>query len=180
MKFREPDYTDSRAHFSACNRFRYSLTRAWDRTKPRVCFIMLNPSTADAVKLDPTLRRCVGFAMRWGCGSMEVVNLFALRATDPACLYVSDVRGDDLQNDCSIIRASSSADFGTIAAWGVHGAYHNRGIGIACLLSIIDKGFHGDSIMCLRLTKDRHPAHPLYLPADLTPIPFFARERKPR
>ena len=45
---------------------RFELWRTWDDTKPRMTFVMLNPSTADAVKSDATITRCIGFAMREG------------------------------------------------------------------------------------------------------------------
>ena len=68
--------------------YRYSLWREWDANAPRVAFVMLNPSRADANTDDPTLRRCLGFARSWGCGSIEVVNLFAYRASRPDILRV--------------------------------------------------------------------------------------------
>ena len=63
--------------------YRYSLGRTWDASKERVLFIMLNPSTADAIKDDATIKKCVGFAQRWGYGGITVGNLFALRSRDP-------------------------------------------------------------------------------------------------
>ncbi len=36
--------------------YRYSLERTWDTSKERVLFIMLNPSTADAIKPESTER----------------------------------------------------------------------------------------------------------------------------
>jgi hypothetical protein len=69
-------------------RHRYLLTRIWDKATPPVCFIMLNPSTADHHRDDPTIKRCMGFARRWGHGGIQVVNLFAYRATDPKELYM--------------------------------------------------------------------------------------------
>ncbi|MCL6576102.1 DUF1643 domain-containing protein [Kyrpidia sp.] len=63
--------------------YRYSLTREWDASKPRVVFIMLNPSTADDDQDDNSVKRCIGFAKKWGFGSLEVVNLFAYRTPNP-------------------------------------------------------------------------------------------------
>ena len=70
------------AWISECGRYRYSLTRRFADGLDLV-FVMLNPSTADADKDDPTIRRCCGFADRMGFGGIIVVNLFALRAAAP-------------------------------------------------------------------------------------------------
>ncbi|MDB5297796.1 MAG: hypothetical protein JWO31_3779 [Phycisphaerales bacterium] len=79
-----PDlFTRAAAVLSPCERYRYVLHRWWDESKPAVCWLMLNPSTADAATDDPTIRKCCGFARAWGAGGIAVVNLFALRATDP-------------------------------------------------------------------------------------------------
>src|SRR5689334_20041621 len=70
------------AVLSPCGLYRYRLTRRWG-DGPALLFVMLNPSTADATEDDPTIRRCTGFAKREGMPAIEVVNLFAWRATDP-------------------------------------------------------------------------------------------------
>ena len=79
-----------RAGFSRCGRYRYWLRRRWNGDLPQCTFIGLNPSTADARTNDPTLRRCINFADQWGYGSLLLVNLFALRSTDPRALRLSD------------------------------------------------------------------------------------------
>jgi hypothetical protein len=71
------------AVISPCGLYRYRLTRTWDAVRWSAAFVMLNPSTADAVDDDPTIKRCVGFAKRWGCGGIVVANLFAFRSADP-------------------------------------------------------------------------------------------------
>ena len=75
------------AAFSADRVHRYRLSRVWGDSGGGVCFVMLNPSTADAFQLDPTGRRCRGYAEAWGHRRLEVVNIFSLRSTDPAALY---------------------------------------------------------------------------------------------
>lgn len=74
-------FNDARTH-------RFSLQRIIDPRHPddAVCWVLLNPSTADAFKLDPTLKRCAQFSLRWGFGSMLIVNLFALRSPHPSDL----------------------------------------------------------------------------------------------
>src|ERR1019366_833740 len=66
--------------------YRYSLWRRVGESRRRVLFVMLNPSTADAIVDDPTIRRCMGFARTWGFGELEVCNLFAYRSPCPSAL----------------------------------------------------------------------------------------------
>lgn len=115
----------STAVISACGLFRYELERRWDflDQRPPVVFLMVNPSTADALEDDPTIRRCVGFARHWGFPALRVVNLFAFRATDPCQLLdARDAIGPD--NDAHIERAIA---LGTpvVCAWGSSVNRHN-------------------------------------------------------
>ncbi len=129
---------------------------------PTVNFLMLNPSTADAFQLDPTNRRCVGFAQRWGFGSMVTTNIFAFRSTDPAGLRTAkDAVGP--ANDDAICEAAMAADL-VIAAWGTHGELHGRSEAVRRLLREA-----GVSLQVLRLTKAGHPGHPLYVAGDTLP-----------
>lgn len=125
---------------------------------------MLNPSTADENSDDPTLRRCLGFAKAWGYSGVDVVNLYALRATDPMELWKApDPVG--LEND-SYLREAGANGAPLIAAWGAHA----KSARVREVLAI--PGF--DQLMCLRTTKKGYPAHPLYLPKDLKPKPWSA------
>jgi hypothetical protein len=81
---------ESSAVFSTCRRYRYVLRRIWDRSTPPAMFVGLNPSTADEVKDDPTVRRCIGYAKRWGFGGLIMTNIFAFRSTDPNALVELD------------------------------------------------------------------------------------------
>jgi hypothetical protein len=147
------------ATFDETRVYRYRLSRVWDSSKPRVNFIMLNPSTADAFVLDPTVRRCVGFAMSWGAGALEVTNVFALRSTDPTNLRkVDDPVG--VGNDEAIVVAAKAADI-VVVGWGVHGVYQERARRVAELLKLA-----GVRPMALVVTKDGHPGHPLYVRGD--------------
>ena len=153
------------AIFDESGQFRYSLLRRWSGGKGRVAMILLNPSTADATRDDPTLRRCIGFARRWGFASLEVVNLFAYRATRPQQLrQAADPVGPE--NDGHLARAVGNAGVG-VAAWGVHGALAGRNEKVLKMLSEL-----GLSLLCLGLTKAGHPRHTLYLPNHTPLIPF--------
>jgi hypothetical protein len=153
------------AVFSHDRTHRYRLSRVWDASLPRVNFLMLNPSTADAFQLDPTVRRCMGFGREWGCGQVEITNIFALRSTDPSALYHHDDPVGSL-NDDAIVQAASAASI-VVAAWGTHGALQERDTAVRRLLAE-----HGVALHALKLTRHGHPAHPLYLPAASQPTPF--------
>ncbi|NDZ63594.1 DUF1643 domain-containing protein [Streptomyces cyaneofuscatus] len=153
------------AELSACGRYRYRLTREWDDARPPATFVMLNPSTADADEDDSTVRRCLGFARRWGCGSLVVVNLYAWRATNP-----SDLPGDEglrtgPDNDGWLSQASLDAlDAGAplVAAWGTRATARR----VADVLSLPGMG----RMSALAVTRSGHPGHPLYLPNGLRPV----------
>lgn len=96
--------------------YRYRLWRGWDAAEPTVAFVMLNPSTADAEREDPTIRRCLNFARAWGYGRLEVVNLFAWRATDPRAL-VTAPEPIGPGNDAAIAAVADASET-IVLAWG--------------------------------------------------------------
>jgi hypothetical protein len=146
------------AVLSECGTYRYRLLRIWDVTRPMCVFVMLNPSTADASQDDPTIRKCVGFARRWGCGGIEVVNLFALRATDPREIRRhADPIGPD--NDRHIREAVTRPGAIVCLAWGTHGRTYNRAWNV--WQDIIG---YGVATRDLGLTKCGQPRHPLMQP----------------
>jgi len=156
--------TAGAAGFSRCRRYRYWLRRSWDNDLPQCAFIGLNPSTADAQTDDPTLRRCVDFAKQWGCGSLLLVNLFALRATDPRALTtVPDPIGP--RANIWLRRAKHESKL-LVAAWGNGGMLQNRGHTVAMLLG---------ALQCLGVTAQHMPRHPLYCPKNTPLIPLLNR-----
>lgn len=153
----------SHAVFSADRHYRYALIRKWSDGATCV-FCMLNPSTADEVEDDPTIRRCIGFSRSWGYGKLIVVNIFAYRSTDPNELRrVPDPIGPE--NDFYIQQYSiSAAHF--ICAWGCHGELNERGAAVKKLIRQFATPY------CLNTTKDGHPVHPLYQKSSLQPKLF--------
>jgi hypothetical protein len=151
--------TESGAIFDETGQYRYALWRVWDPERPRLCFVLLNPSTADAEHSDPTIRRCLGFARAWEFGSLEVVNLFAYRATHPADLFRAvDPVGPE--ND-SYIREAVARAARVVVGWGCHGAKHPHS---AAVLALMPASY----CYCLGVTKSKQPRHPLYLPANIS------------
>ncbi len=150
---------ESGAIISECENYRYRLWRVWDNAHPRVLFIMLNPSTADASEDDPTIRRCIGFAKSWGYGGLMVGNLFAFRTPYPKELktvvshktYINSIHIEAMMSECDV----------TICAWG------NPPIQAPRYPFMNKKVLH-----CLALTNSNNPRHPLYLKKDLRPVLF--------
>jgi len=102
------------ATLSPCGRYRYRLGRRWaqHRLSLPLLFVMLNPSTADAEQDDATIRRCTTFAVAHGFDAMEVVNLFAFRATDPADLWrAADPVGPDADRHIAEAAARAAQDW---------------------------------------------------------------------
>ncbi len=142
-------FTDERTH-------RLYLWRRWDKEKPWVMFIGLNPSTADERLDDPTVRRCIGFAARWGYGGIFMCNVFTLVSTDPKKLNVETPIAMGANLAMRVIRGRCSK---AVAGWG----------------NLITQVRQGEEwverikrelspLHCLGLTKLGHPKHFLYLP----------------
>lgn len=165
MSEKTENFLVSTAKFSPCQLFRYELVRVWDNQKPTVNWLMLNPSTATEKILDPTLRRCLGYAKAWGHGGMIITNLFALRSTNPkGLLGVLDPIGPD--NDSAIIDAWSKCST-TVVGWGKTGLFKGRARQVVSMLQQ-----HGAHLFCVSTNKDGSPGHPLYLKGGLSPIQF--------
>ncbi len=157
--------TASAALFSPCGAYRYRLSRTWDPAGPTTLFVMLNPSTADETRNDPTVGRCETRARRAGHGGFTVCNLFAYRATRPADLFrAEDPTGP--ANDAILAEEARKADL-TLCAWGIHGARRGRGTAVTRLLAAT-----GARLFHLGLTRDGHPRHPLYLSYSTLPEPW--------
>jgi len=145
-------------------RYRYRLGRRWG-DGPVMCFIMLNPSTADADIDDPTIRRCIGFAKREGCDAIDVINQYAYRSTDPHVLNVT-LRGPD--NFAAWAESLKAADI-IVAAWGAWFDTKSRGAPWQ------PSDFHAvapDDVLCLGCTSSGAPRHPLYVRGD-QPLELF-------
>jgi hypothetical protein len=146
---------ESGAVFDETETYRYALWRVWEPSKPRLCFVLLNPSTADAKRNDPTIRRCIGFARAWDFGGVEVVNLYAFRATRPVDLFrAADPVGPE--NDRYLAEAVARA-WRVVVGWGNHGAKQDRDAAIFPLLV---------NAHCFGITSAGQPRHPLYVRGD--------------
>ena len=147
------------AIFDADRRYRYLLTRRWAAGKSAT-FIMLNPSTADETVDDPTIRKCIGFASRWGCTAIYIANLFAYRTKDPRRLKkVSNPVGPEnhkyLQSLLSIAKRDQLPI--VVVAWGAQGGLMGQDEAFIQMATAVP-------LKALRLTKKGMPEHPLYVP----------------
>ncbi|MCE2946954.1 MAG: DUF1643 domain-containing protein [bacterium] len=151
----------SGATFSRDRQYRYRLWRHWDLSRAPLLMIMLNPSTADEERNDPTVERCERRARANGFGGLLVANIFALRSTDPRALYAhpSPV---GRRNDAAILAMAREAGQ-VVCAWGVHGALADRGRRVASRLRQ-----EGLVLGVLGLTREGHPRHPLYMASATT------------
>lgn len=157
----ESDTRDGRysiAVFSADRKYRFYLRRVWDPKLPRMAFVMLNPSTADAIKNDPTVARCQERATRLGFGSFVVANIFAYRSTQPNALTLPNVQPIGERNDEWIVFAAKEADQ-VMIGWGNHGRFNHRSDNVIGLLEEA-----GIQMFCLDQNKGGCPIHPLYQP----------------
>lgn len=171
------------AQFSEDRKYRFTLWRDWSgelqsgfhftecphagyypgRADNFVQFIGLNPSTADEKNDDPTLRRCIDFAKRWGFGAMCMTNLFAFRSTEPEEMKRAS---DPVGEPGWPLRIARETDNGlVVACWGNHGLHMGQA-------HIVKAAFQkmGVPLHALRLTKAKQPEHPLYLKAETLPF----------
>lgn len=166
------------AIISACGRYRYRLGRdlvpTHDMDTGRCAFVMLNPSTADAEVDDPTIRKCIKYAKAWGYVGLDVVNLFAWRATDPrdVLINLADAAPDEASRHIvTVVRASALV----VCGWGngipgVGGLASTKERAAAVLEMIRGEGKTPHRLG--PLTKQGQPSHPLYLKDSLLPEPM--------
>jgi hypothetical protein len=120
---------------------------------------------------DPTIRRCIGFARQWGCGRLAVLNLFAVRATEPAVMKRADDPVGPENRDWFDRILSGTPGGPVVCAWGVHGEHMGRDL---TMLDWLES--HSIRPLALGLTRNGHPKHPLYLPKAAELVLFTGRQ----
>ncbi len=155
-----------KAKISECGKYRYELTRMWDLGSEQViCWVMLNPSTADDKVDDPTIRRCMGFSRRLGFNHMQVVNLFGFRTTKPEELLDAP---DPTRDNQVHLRCSVQASEMVVVAWGIL----SQRLALMAQPSVAEIRSTGVPLKCLGRTKAGYPRHPLYV-KSYTPLDDF-------
>lgn len=167
----------SNAVLSNDQRYRYRLYRQWNKLTgsaqesaiPRIImWVMMNPSTADALVDDPTIRRCISFSKQWGYDALYVGNVYAYRSTDPNVIL-------KLLRDGNTVEAQGPENYKHLVEMGhqsarvVYAWGKNAGPGIEHTLGLYEplEGF-----WCLGKNKDGTPKHPLYIKSTQPMLPF--------
>ncbi len=171
-------FLNAEAALSDCRHYRWSLQRQWQPGLPPLVFIGLNPSRADAARDDPTLRRIVGFARQWGFGCVTVLNLFARISPSPALLKrAADPVGPE--NDHWLQAALNAQGAAIWLGWGNLGAWRGRDRQVLELLrqGLVAEPRLENRLLCLGLTAQGQPRHPLYAAAALQPQSLALAQR---
>lgn len=163
----------SLAEFSPCHNYRYTLHRAWvQNPERRTAFIGLNPSTADLLHDDSTVKLCVRYAKRWGFDGMVMLNAFAWRDTNPAVMKAQpEPQGIDNRHHIASVLTSGIEQ--VVLCWGNHAKHlgqHERMLSTVkrCVelnpeLKVVHLG---------PLTRGGYPRHPLMLSKNVERIPW--------
>ncbi len=163
------------AALSSCGAYRYALTRTWSTDLPLLVFVMLNPSTADGLVDDNTIRSCVRLAQELGFGGIIVVNLFALRSTDPGGLKLNPDPTGRL-NDQFLLDAAEKGSC-VVVAWGTHGKVKEllrpRAVSV---LHMLRTAPGRAAVWSFGHNNDGQPKHPLYLPTNATLQPYLLQK----
>jgi len=159
--------------FSDDEVYRYALWKWWDdpqssKCRRRLCMLMLNPSKGNRHKFDPTNTRCEVRGRQLGFGGIIFANVFPIVATDPKDMMAAENPLGSRAMANEAIRVAVDYDAYVIAGWGVHGTHLGRDEEVKTLLVNL-----GVTVHALKLTKEGHPGHPLYLPYALKPFVWF-------
>lgn len=152
----------SGAQFDDLRMHRYALWRHWADGEGHCMWIGLNPSTADHAKDDPTIRKCCGFAKRWGFGGIYMLNLYTQISTNPKFLIE-----DGLSSEAAdLFRQYATCAGRIVACWG---AFRAACAGLWRVQPMLPDGAE---LSCLGVTQNGAPKHPLYVPYTATCLPY--------
>lgn len=158
------------AVLSPCGAYRYRLDRELAPKAPSAVVIMINPSTADAVEDDATIRKLKGFGRRYGWGRFTVGNLFAFRTKDVRKLkLVDDPVGRD--NDMHLQHMMRQADV-VVVAWGPLAKQPKQLRERYSRIMHLSRCAGRELFSIGPPAKDGHPKHPLMLPYSLALEPW--------
>ncbi len=167
------------ANLSIDGLYRNELRRVWDAGLPLLVVVMLNPSTADAERDDPTLLALIWFAKLWGFGGLLVVNLRAYRTSKPAELFAAHASGENTIGPDNHRFVGEALDYAAassgkvLVAWGTGGA----DLGLDAHVASRARA-RGLQMVCLGRNRDGSPKHPMArgkhrIPRDQKPLSWF-------
>lgn len=156
---------DSGAVFNDERTHRRRLWRIWDRTKPNLFVIGMNPSMADETDNDPTVSRCETRARKRGYGGLVMLNMQDVIETDSRKLdqMPAELRCT-AQNTAELVYALENAVRGKgdiLCAWGKPGQKYGPVAWFAT-----QAARRNVTLFCLKRNKDGSPVHPLYQPYE--------------
>lgn len=134
---------------------RYALWRRWDASRLCMAVTMLNPSRANHLNDDPTVKQLVKIARHLGFGSLYIVNLHAYQTPSPDELFKLAADPIGPQNPRYLRRSLMTYDY-QIAAWGAQG---DKLCQATAFLKLAER--YRRTIRVLALTASGHPHHPL-------------------
>lgn len=154
-------FEDTGAEFSPDKKYRYLLWRIWDKNKPMVMFIGLNPSTANESVDDNTIKRIRRIATNLGYGGIYMTNCFPYISTDPNQL---NEFGNTTYNDQVLYDTSIKAK-DIIFAWGNFKVVKTKGRDIELKIMF-------PNAIALQINKNGSPKHPLFCKGSIIPVNY--------
>lgn len=145
------------AVISECGKYRYTLSRNCG-IGPSIAWLMLNPSTADATLDDATIRKVRGFSERAGYGSFTVINLFAIRATDPKVAREAGHLAEGPENRRHVESVAYQTET-VVCAWGAFPWARPQAIRVLNWISGHLR--EAADFRCIGYSKSGDPLHPL-------------------
>lgn len=167
------------AILSPCRLYRYRLERSvgLSGSGPTFAFFGVNPSTADELDDDATVRKWIGFTKTWGGSRFIVGNVWPLRSTDVRALARSprwkDIARENWAHLECIVRQADVL----VPCWGDRGklpaSMHGELDRLRAWL-VTNGHAQGKQVRCFGLTKSGDPKHPLMLPYSTPMQPLEA------
>lgn len=167
----------STASISLCGKYRFSLERIWDETKPLALVLLHNPSTADAKVNDPTVLRLIGWLTLWGYGGFRIVNLIPLRSPQPdvaLAWWRANRHHQAMLDNYTALALNAIPVQLVLVGYGILASDEHE-LARTALTHIQNRTTA--PVKCLGFTKDGFPIHPMArgksrVPDDVQPVDF--------
>ncbi|MCE5286074.1 MAG: DUF1643 domain-containing protein [Pelosinus sp.] len=111
----EKNAIKTEAVFSDDKKNRYVLKKEWDKNKKKAMVLMVNPSYADGMLIDPTTMYVMNNLSKLDFGSVDIVNIFS---SLDGSRSVKAVPEEVMKENAEHIMASAEKADMIIIAWG--------------------------------------------------------------